>query len=198
MTLTATEPAAVMVALRRIVRHLRLADREIEAASRVSAAQLFVLHTLVDSRSMSLAEVAERSLTDHSSVSTLSRGWSSAGWCPGGPQPPIAVASSYASPPPGAGWSRPRRRCPSRGSSRRSARCRPHAAPRWCPCWRVLLPPSAPTRSRHVCCSRTSNSRGVRRSSDPVVARGPLLVRRTLPAGGRGMLALAASEALEI
>lgn len=71
MTLTATEPAAVMVALRRIVRHLRLADREIEAASRVSAAQLFVLHTLVDSRSMSLAEVAERSLTDHSSVSTV-------------------------------------------------------------------------------------------------------------------------------
>ncbi|MBK9031540.1 MAG: MarR family transcriptional regulator [Myxococcales bacterium] len=71
MTLTDTEPAAVMVALRRIVRHLRLADRQIEAASGVSAAQLFVLHTLVDSGPLSLAEVAERSLTDHSSVSTV-------------------------------------------------------------------------------------------------------------------------------
>jgi DNA-binding MarR family transcriptional regulator len=71
MTPTDTEPAAVMVALRRIVRHLRLADREIEATSRVSAAQLFVLHALVDSRPLSLAEIAERSLTDHSSVSTV-------------------------------------------------------------------------------------------------------------------------------
>jgi len=71
MPVSDDDPTAVMVALRRIVRHLRLADREIEAASRLSAAQLFVLHTLVDSRPLSLAEVAGRSLTDPSSVSTV-------------------------------------------------------------------------------------------------------------------------------
>lgn len=67
----ASSAAAVLVALRRIVRFLRLADREAEAAVGVSAAQLFVLHALRDAPASSLAEVAERTLTDQSSVSTV-------------------------------------------------------------------------------------------------------------------------------
>ncbi|MBX3157084.1 MAG: winged helix-turn-helix transcriptional regulator [Deltaproteobacteria bacterium] len=58
-------------ALRRIVRFLRLADREVEARCRVSAAQLFVLQSLIDAPATSLAELAARSMTDQSSVSTV-------------------------------------------------------------------------------------------------------------------------------
>lgn len=65
------EATAVLIALRRIVRFLRLADRESEAACDVSAAQLFVLHTLVDKPADSVSELAERTLTDQSSVSTV-------------------------------------------------------------------------------------------------------------------------------
>ncbi len=65
------EATTVLVALRRIVRFLRLADREVEAACKISAAQLFVLHTLVDKPATSLSEIAERTLTDQSSVSTV-------------------------------------------------------------------------------------------------------------------------------
>jgi DNA-binding MarR family transcriptional regulator len=61
----------VLIALRRIVRFLRLADREIEAKCDISAAQLFVLHTLVDRPATSVSELAERTLTDQSSVSTV-------------------------------------------------------------------------------------------------------------------------------
>jgi DNA-binding MarR family transcriptional regulator len=61
----------VLVALRRIVRYLRLADRETEAASGLSAAQMFVLHSLSDSPASSLSELADRTLTDQSSVSTV-------------------------------------------------------------------------------------------------------------------------------
>lgn len=68
---TASDAAAVMVAIRRIVRYLRLADREIEAACKLTAAQLFVLHALVDEPGMSFAELAARTLTDQSSVSTV-------------------------------------------------------------------------------------------------------------------------------
>lgn len=60
-----------MIALRRIVRFLRLADREVEAACEISAAQLFVLHTLVDEPAASVSELAARTLTDQSSVSTV-------------------------------------------------------------------------------------------------------------------------------
>jgi DNA-binding MarR family transcriptional regulator len=60
-----------MVALRRIVRFLRLADREAEAAVGLSAAQLFVLDSLAKQPASSLAELAERTLTDQSSVSTV-------------------------------------------------------------------------------------------------------------------------------
>jgi DNA-binding MarR family transcriptional regulator len=60
-----------MVALRRIVRVLRLADREAESAHGLSAAQLFVLHSLFEAPATSLAELAGRVLTDQSSVSTV-------------------------------------------------------------------------------------------------------------------------------
>lgn len=65
------EATSVMIALRRIVRFLRLADREVEAACDISAAQLFVLHTLIDEPASSVSELATRTLTDQSSVSTV-------------------------------------------------------------------------------------------------------------------------------
>jgi DNA-binding MarR family transcriptional regulator len=60
-----------MVSLRRIIRYLRLADREIETSIGLSSAQLFVLTTLADTPAISLAEIAKRALTDQSSVSTV-------------------------------------------------------------------------------------------------------------------------------
>ena len=60
-----------MVSLRKIVRFLRLSDRAAEAAVGLSAAQLFVLQTLASQPAASLAEVADRTLTDQSSVSTV-------------------------------------------------------------------------------------------------------------------------------
>lgn len=60
-----------MVALRRIVRLLRLADREAESAHGLSAAQLFVLHSLWQEPARSLGELAARTMTDQSSVSTV-------------------------------------------------------------------------------------------------------------------------------
>jgi DNA-binding MarR family transcriptional regulator len=65
------ESAAVLVALRRIVRYLRLADRAAEAACEISAAQLFVLRALSETPGMSLAELARTTVTDQSSVSTV-------------------------------------------------------------------------------------------------------------------------------
>jgi DNA-binding MarR family transcriptional regulator len=60
-----------MVSLRKIIRYLRLGDREVETASGLSSAQLFVLTTLADTPALSLAEIAKRALTDQSSVSTV-------------------------------------------------------------------------------------------------------------------------------
>jgi len=62
---------AALVALRRIVRYLRLADREVENACGLSVAQLFVLHQLADTPALSIAQLAGRTLTDPSSVSTV-------------------------------------------------------------------------------------------------------------------------------
>jgi DNA-binding MarR family transcriptional regulator len=62
---------AAMVSLRRIIRYLRLADREIETTTSLSSAQLFVLTTLAESPALSLAELARRALTDQSSISTV-------------------------------------------------------------------------------------------------------------------------------
>ena len=60
-----------MVALRRIVRMLRLADQEAHRGHELSAAQLFVLHSLAAAPVSSLSELAARTLTDQSSVSTV-------------------------------------------------------------------------------------------------------------------------------
>lgn len=60
-----------MVSLRRIIRYLRLADREIESSAGLSSAQLFVLTTLAEAPAISLSEIAKRALTDQSSVSTV-------------------------------------------------------------------------------------------------------------------------------
>jgi DNA-binding MarR family transcriptional regulator len=65
------ESTAVLVALRRIVRYLRLADRAAESACDLSAAQLFVLRVLSENPGMSLAELARTTVTDQSSVSTV-------------------------------------------------------------------------------------------------------------------------------
>lgn len=67
----ASAAASVLVALRKIVRHLRVTDRRAEAASGASAAQLFVLSALYAEPARSLGELAERTLTDQSSVSTV-------------------------------------------------------------------------------------------------------------------------------
>ncbi len=60
-----------MIALRRIVRHLRLADREAETAVGLSAAQLFIVQVLSRAPGSSLSEVADETLTDQSSVSSV-------------------------------------------------------------------------------------------------------------------------------
>jgi DNA-binding MarR family transcriptional regulator len=65
------DATAVMVALRRVVRMFRLADREAESSHGLSAAQLFVLHTLWHEPARSLADLAARTMTDQSSVSTV-------------------------------------------------------------------------------------------------------------------------------
>jgi DNA-binding MarR family transcriptional regulator len=62
---------AVMTSRRRIVRMLRLADRGVAMAHGLSAAQLFVLHSLAAAPASSVAELAARTFTDQSSVSTV-------------------------------------------------------------------------------------------------------------------------------
>jgi DNA-binding MarR family transcriptional regulator len=62
-----------MDSLRRIVRDLRLSAREAERSAGVSGAQLFVLQALADHSAASLNELADRTLTDQSSVSVVVR-----------------------------------------------------------------------------------------------------------------------------
>ena len=61
----------VFDSLRRLVRFLRLGARRAEDSTGASSAQLFVLHQLAVSPASSLAELAARTLTDASSVSTV-------------------------------------------------------------------------------------------------------------------------------
>jgi DNA-binding MarR family transcriptional regulator len=61
----------VMDSLRRIVRDLRLSARDAERGAGISGAQLFVLQTLAESPAGSLNDLAERTLTDQSSVSVV-------------------------------------------------------------------------------------------------------------------------------
>ena len=61
----------ILDALRSIVRELRLASREAEQRVGVHGAQLHALRQLVDNPTTSLAELAERTHTDISSVSVV-------------------------------------------------------------------------------------------------------------------------------
>jgi DNA-binding MarR family transcriptional regulator len=58
-------------AFRRILRALRLAERRTQADAGLSAAQLFVLYALADGNETSLSELAERTMTDRSSVAAV-------------------------------------------------------------------------------------------------------------------------------
>jgi DNA-binding MarR family transcriptional regulator len=60
-----------MDSLRRIVRDLRLSARGAERAAGISGAQLFVLQALAEEPATSLNDLAERTLTDQSSVSVV-------------------------------------------------------------------------------------------------------------------------------
>ncbi|MEO6525202.1 MAG: MarR family transcriptional regulator [Gemmatimonadaceae bacterium] len=58
-------------AFRRILRALRLAERGVQAAVGLSAAQLFVLRALEDGNEASLSDLADRTMTDRSSVAAV-------------------------------------------------------------------------------------------------------------------------------
>jgi DNA-binding MarR family transcriptional regulator len=60
-----------MDSLRRIVRDLRLSARDAERSAGISGAQLFVLQALAERPATSLNDLAERTLTDQSSVSVV-------------------------------------------------------------------------------------------------------------------------------
>lgn len=62
---------SVVDALRRVFRELRLSAREAERGAGISGAQLFVLQSLAVESAASLNELAERTLTDQSSVSVV-------------------------------------------------------------------------------------------------------------------------------
>jgi DNA-binding MarR family transcriptional regulator len=64
---------AVLDALRRNVRELRLSAREAERGAGISSAQLFVLQALSGEKASSLNDLAMRTLTDQSSVSVVVR-----------------------------------------------------------------------------------------------------------------------------
>ena len=66
-----TDVRAVMDALRRIVRALRLSARAAEGRLGISGAQLFVLHQLAQGDASSIDELAARTLTHQSSVSVV-------------------------------------------------------------------------------------------------------------------------------
>ncbi|UJR86073.1 MarR family winged helix-turn-helix transcriptional regulator [Sandaracinus amylolyticus] len=68
---TGDDAARVLASIRRLVRFLRLAASDAEARTGISAAQLFVLERLVDAPASSMSELAARTLTDPSSVSTV-------------------------------------------------------------------------------------------------------------------------------
>lgn len=70
---------AVLDALRRIVRALRLTAAAGQRIGGITAAQLFVLQRLAERPAHSIAELAERTLTDPSSVSVVIRNLVAAG-----------------------------------------------------------------------------------------------------------------------
>ena len=67
----AAEMTTVMDSLRAVVRALRISTRAVEKEIGISGAQLFVLQRLEDSPARSVNELAERTSTHQSSVSTV-------------------------------------------------------------------------------------------------------------------------------
>ena len=69
----AVRPAVVTAvnAMRRILRELRVAERQTQMRAGISAAQLYVLETLADGRESSLSDIASATLTDRSSVAAV-------------------------------------------------------------------------------------------------------------------------------
>ena len=65
------EIASAVDCIRQLVRGLRLAEQRTHAESGLSAAQLFVLAQLSQSSAASLSELAERTLTDRTSVAAV-------------------------------------------------------------------------------------------------------------------------------
>jgi len=65
------DAAAVMDSLRTLVRSLRVSTRAVEREIGISGAQLFVLQRLADAPARSVNELAERTRTHQSSVSTV-------------------------------------------------------------------------------------------------------------------------------
>ena len=66
-----TDSQRVLDAIRRLVRHLHVADRAAQNELGLSSAQLFVLSELGKTPAISLSELAERTHTDQSSVSVV-------------------------------------------------------------------------------------------------------------------------------
>jgi MarR family transcriptional regulator, organic hydroperoxide resistance regulator len=72
-TRLAADARTVLDAIRRIVRALRLFDREAERTAGLSGAQVFVLQNLRGGKAISINELARRTHTDQSSVSVVVR-----------------------------------------------------------------------------------------------------------------------------
>jgi DNA-binding MarR family transcriptional regulator len=68
---SAAEGKRILNSIRQLVRALRLFDRQTQAKHGISAAQVFVLHTLGEHELLSLNELAERIATDQSSASVV-------------------------------------------------------------------------------------------------------------------------------
>ena len=71
LSIRLTDTQRILDSIRRLVRLLRLTDRAAQSALGLSGAQLFVLHELGKSPSLSLSELAEKTRTDQSSVSVV-------------------------------------------------------------------------------------------------------------------------------
>lgn len=68
---TAADKVVVVNAFRRIMRRLRLAAGETQVALGISAAQLYVLRQLTGGEVRSITELAQRTLTDRTSVAAV-------------------------------------------------------------------------------------------------------------------------------
>jgi MarR family transcriptional regulator, organic hydroperoxide resistance regulator len=68
---TGSDLTGAVDAVRRLIRGLRLAEQRTRSATGLSAAQLFVLGGLREASGVSLSDLAERTLTDRTSVSAV-------------------------------------------------------------------------------------------------------------------------------